>query len=164
MGMSSADQLADRLEQTCDAFAEYLGTLTPEQWSAECGNHPTIRVGDEDEGRRVGTVAHHVAVALPRQVRFLKAIIDGGEIPRPSNAFNAEHAQANPDPDRTDTISLLRRNSAEVAALVRALSDEELARRAETFTGEISASDAIQRGLVGHVGWHEQSIRTTLNL
>ena len=112
----------------------------------------------------MGTVAHHVAVALPRQVRFLKAIIDGGEIPRPSNAFNAEHAQANPDPDRTDTISLLRRNSAEVAALVRALSDEELARRAETFTGEMSASDAIQRVLIGHVGWHEQSIRTTLNV
>ena len=164
MSMSSADQLADRLQQTCDAFAEYLATLTPEQWSAQCGNHPTIRVGDEDEGRRVGTVAHHVAVALPRQVRFLKAIIDGGEIPRPSNAFNAEHARANPDPDRAETISLLRLNSSEAAALVRGLSDEELVRTGQTFAGEMSAAQAIERVLIGHVDWHEESIRASLGM
>ena len=162
MGMSSADQLADRLEQTCDAFAEYLATLTPEQWSAECGNHPTIRVGDEDEGRRVGTVAHHVAVALPRQVGFLRAIVNGGEIPRPSNAFNAEHARANPDPDRAGTISLIRRNSAEVAEIVRSLSEEELARSAGTFAGEMTASQAVERVMIGHVDWHEGSIKATL--
>jgi hypothetical protein len=162
MSMSRAEQLADRFQQRCDAFAEYLATLSPEQWGAHCGNHPTIRVGDEEEGRRVGTVAHHVAVALPRQVGFLRAIISGGEIPRPSNAFNAEHARANPDPDRTETISLLRLNSAEAAGLVRALSDEELARTGQTFAGEVSASNAIERVLIGHVDWHEESIRATL--
>jgi hypothetical protein len=161
--MSSANELADRLRRRYDAFAEYLSTLGPEQWGARCGNHPTIRVGDEDEGRQVGTVAHHVAVALPRQLGFLRAIVSGSEIPRPSHAVNAEHARANPDPDQTETISLLRRNSAEVADIVRALSDEELARSGQTFFGELSASQAVERVLIGHVDWHEDSIKATLS-
>ena len=85
--MTGGDELADRLQRRYESFADYLSTLRPEHWGFVCGNHPTIRVGDDDEGRRVGTVAHHVAVALPRQVAFLRAIINGGEIPRPSNAF-----------------------------------------------------------------------------
>ena len=160
--MTGGEELADRLQGRCDAFARYLSTLGPEQWGATCRNHPTIRVGDDDEGRRVGTVAHHVAVALPRQVEFIRAIVRGGETPRPSNAANAEHARANPDPDRTETIELLRRNSADVVEAVRSLSDEELTRTAETFVGEMSASQAVERVLIGHVDWHEGSIRATL--
>ena len=161
--MTGGDELADRLRRRYDAFADYLSTLRSEHWDLVCHNHPTIRVGDDDEGRRVGTVAHHVAVALPRQVAFLRAIINGGEIPRPSNAFNAEHARANPDPDREGTISLLRRNSAEVAEVVRSLSAEELARSAETFAGEMTASQAVERVMIGHVDWHEGSIKATLS-
>ena len=160
--MTGGDELADRLRRRYESFADYLSTLRPEHWSIVCGNHPTIRVGDDDEGRRVGTVAHHVAVALPRQVAFLRAIVSGGEIPRPSNAFNAEHARANPDPDREGTISLIRRSSAEVAEIVRSLSDEDLARSAETFAGEMTASQAVERVLIGHVDWHEDSIKATL--
>ena len=160
--MTGGEELADRLQGRCDAFARYLSTLGPEQWGVTCRNHPTIRVGDDDEGRRVGTVAHHVAVALPRQVEFIRAIVRGGETPRPSNAANAEHARANPDPDRAETISLLRLNSSEAAALVRGLSDEELVRTGQTFAGEMSAAQAIERVLIGHVDWHEGSIKATL--
>jgi len=99
---------------------------------------------------------------MPRLVGFLRAIVSGEEIPRPSRAFNAEHAQANPDPDRTETISLLRRNSAEVTGIVRAFSDEELARTGQTFIGELSAAQAVERVLIGHVDWHEGSIKATL--
>jgi hypothetical protein len=161
--MDGADELADRLQHRCDAFAEFLSTLGPEQWGARCRNHPTIRVGDDDEGRRVGTVAHHVAVSMARQGDFVRAIVTGGEIPRPSNAFNAEHARANPDPDRGETIALLRRNSAEAAGIVRALTDEELARTGQTFVGEMSASQAVEMVMIGHVDWHEGSIRATLD-
>jgi hypothetical protein len=162
MSMTMADELADRLQRRSDAFADYLTTLGPEQWRARCGNHPTIHAGDEDEGRAVGTVAHHVAVALPRQVAFLHAIVNGGETPRPSQAANAEHARANPDPDPAETVSLLRRNSTDVVGVVRALSESELARTAQTFLGELSASQAVERVLIGHLDWHEGSIKATL--
>jgi hypothetical protein len=162
MGMSIADELADRLQRRYEAFADYLSTLSPEQWRARCGNHPTIHVGDEEEGRPVGTVAHHVAVALGPMEGFLRAVVAGGEIPRPSPAANAEHARANPDPDRAETIVLLRRNSAHVAGVVGALSEAELARTAQTFMGEVSALQAVEQVLIGHVDWHEGSIKATL--
>ena len=162
MSMSTADDLASGLQQRYEAFGEYLATLNIEQWRARCGNHPTIRMGDEEEGRAVGTVAHHVAAALDPMVRFLRAIVKGDEVPRPSHAANAEHARANPDPDPEETIALLRLKSAEAAGIVRSLSDEELARRAQTFMGEVSAAQAVEQVMIGHVEWHEGAIRATL--
>ena len=46
---------------------------------------------------------------------------------------------------------------------MRALSDEELARTAQTFAGEMTASEAVERVMIGHVDWHEGSIKATLD-
>jgi len=122
----------------------------------------TIRVGDEDENRPVGTVAHHVAVAIPRMAGMVRTMVAGQEVQRPSSERNAAHAQANPDPDQAETVALLRRNAGEAAQMVRGLSEADLSRTGRTMLGEISAADAVARALVGHVTWHEGSIRATL--
>jgi hypothetical protein len=160
--VSRATDLAERLTATADAFAEYLAGLTPEQWRTRCGNHPTIRVGDEDENRPVGTVAHHIGVALPRQLAMLRAIVAGEEVPAPSRTGNAVHAQANPQPDQGETVALVRGNAAEAAAVIRGLSDEDLDRRGRIMLGEVSAAEAVERVFLGHITWHEGSIRATL--
>jgi DinB superfamily len=160
--MTTATDLSDRLEQASNRFADYLSSLSHEQWLTRCGNHPTIRVGDEDENRPVGTVAHHVAVAIPRMAGMVRTMVAGQEVQRPSSERNAAHAQANPDPDQAETVALLRRNAGEAAQMVRGLSEADLSRTGRTMLGEISAADAVARALVGHVTWHEGSIRATL--
>jgi hypothetical protein len=160
--VSRAAGLADQLDQLCEDFAAYLAGLSPEQWRARCANHPTIRRGDEDENRPVGTVAHHVAVALPRQLRYLRAIVSAEEVPAPAPTFNAEHAAANPEPDQAETTALLRRNASEVGQVIRGLSEEDLERSGHTVLGELTAGEAVERICIGHVTWHEGSIKATL--
>lgn len=162
--MSRAGELADLLERRGRAFADFLSALSPEQWTTRCGNHPTIRVGDEDENRPVGTVAHHTVVALPRQLRLLRAIVDGVEVPRPSPGGVADHARANPAPDQAETTALMRGNTSDIAQALRELSDEELGRTGRTFLGEMDAGQVVERILLGHIDWHEESIRVTLAL
>jgi hypothetical protein len=159
---STAAELADRFEGVAGEFAGYIEGLSPEQWRAVCGNHPTIRVGDEDENRPVGVVAHHLAVALPYQVAMLRAVAEGAEVPQPNPQGTALHARANPDPDRRETVELFRQNAAEAAGVARGLSDEELARSGHTFRGELTAAEVVSRIMVGHVAWHRGSIEATL--
>ena len=160
--MSRATDLADRLTAAAGGFADYVAGLTPEQWRTRCGNHPTIRVGPEDENRPVATVAHHVGVAFLRQLAMVRAIVSGEEPPVPSRTGADQHAQANPDPDQQGTADLVRRNAAEAAAFIRELSDQELDRRGRTMVGEVSVAEVVERVCVGHVTWHEGSIRATL--
>jgi hypothetical protein len=160
--VSTANDLADRVETTYSGFAEYIGQLSPEEWRAQCGNHPTIRAGDEDENRPVGTVAHHTAVALPRLVGMLRAVVAGEPIEPPSSERVAEHARSNPDPDQGETVALLRRNATDAGEYVRSLSDDELARTGQTMAGELSAAEVVSRVFVGHAIWHEGSIKASL--
>jgi hypothetical protein len=160
--VSTATDLANRLEATYTAFAEYLGQLSSEEWRTRCGNHPTIRMGDEDENRPVGTVAHHTAVALPRLVGMLRALLAGEEIAPPSRERVEEHARANPDPEQGETVTLLRRNAVDAGEYVRGLSDDELARAGQTMMGELSAGELVSRVFIGHAVWHEGSIKASL--
>lgn len=162
MSSSTAADLAGRVEGAYQAFGDYLSGLTPEQWRTRCGNHPTIRMGDEDESRPVGTVAYHTAAAPPRMLVMVRAIRDGAEVPRPDRARNAQQALEHPDPDQPETVALARRNGAEAAAVIRSLSDDDLAVTGPTPFGEVSVADFVRRVLVGHVMWHEGSIRATV--
>jgi len=160
--VSTANDLSNRLEATYVAFAEYIDQLSPEQWRTRCVNHPTIRVGDEDENRPIGTVAHHTAAALPRLVGMLRAIVAGEEVPAPSAERVAEHARNNSDPDQQETVALLRNNAADAMGYVRSLSDEELARTGRTIRGEMSAGEVVSTIFIGHAVWHEGSIKASL--
>jgi hypothetical protein len=160
--VSTANDLADRVEAQYTSFAEYIDGLSAEQWRSRCGNHPTIRMGDEDENRPIGTVAHHTAVALPRLVGMLSALVAGEEIERPSSQRVAEHARTNSDPDQAETAALLRRNGAEAGQYVRGLSDEELAQTGRTMAGEMSGAEVVSRVFIGHALWHEGSIKASL--
>jgi len=63
--------------------------------------------------------------------------------------FSAGHHKDNPSPDKAATIALLRKNSAEAAKAIRALSDAELDRAtlASLYAGDALPDEA--RFLVG---------------
>jgi hypothetical protein len=62
--MGRAEQLADQFTATHREFYDFVKNATPEQWRAKGINHPEIRVGNEDEGRPVGTIATMSAMAI----------------------------------------------------------------------------------------------------
>ena len=116
-----ANALAERLEQGARALASLAASLTDAQWQ--------IRI--PHDGRQVGVVVHHVASMYPIEIQVAQAIAEGKPVTGLTwgvvDTINATHAAENESVTRQAALELLQRNSAEAAAAVRALSDEQLA-------------------------------------
>ena len=116
-----ANALAERLEQGARALASLAASLTDAQWE--------IRI--PHDGRKVGIVVHHVASMYPIEIQVAQAIAEGKPVTGLTwgvvDTINAKHASENESVTRQAALELLQRNSAEAAAAVRALSDEQLA-------------------------------------
>ena len=155
------DQLAAEFELVAKGFRELVEGLTDEQWRLLGHNHPTIRGGDEDEGRPVGVIAFHTGFSMRRQTKWLREMASGEPVSQPgfSNAQQAEeHAGTTPK----EVLALIDEAAPALARLIRSLSDEELDRRAQLIMGEMSVADAIKRVAIGHVLWHRGSIEATI--
>jgi hypothetical protein len=75
---------------------------------------------------------------------------------------NATHAAQFAHCTKVETLGLLRQNGAAAAAIVRGLGEAELDRTATLPLGTMSASQAIERILIGHVHDHHGSIRKAI--
>jgi hypothetical protein len=117
-----ANALADRLEQGARALAALASVLTDEEWG-------TPIPGD---GRTVGVVVHHVASVYPVEIGLAQKLASGRPVTGVTmddiHQMNAAHAKEFDGVTREAALDLLRRNSTEAAAAIRALSDEELDR------------------------------------
>jgi hypothetical protein len=151
-----ADALAAEFEAANELFAVFLERLSPEEWRA-------VTKADDEEIRPVAVVALHVAEAHLNINARVMALAAGGEVPRRRPELfaerNARHAAANPDPDQAETIDLLRRNGALVAARFRALSNEELDRPGEVSGEPATAETEFSGRQMNHVRSHFASIR-----
>jgi hypothetical protein len=77
--------------------------------------------------------------------------------------MNAEHAKQYAGCTKEETLALLRKNAAAAASAVRGLSDEQLDRSAPMLGGPaMTAQQAIERILIGHVQEHHGSIKSTV--
>lgn len=159
--MGRADQLADQFAATHREFYDFVKNATPEQWRAKGINHPEIRVGNEDEGRPVGTIVHHVGNGYLRNRARLQAWIRGEDPPPPSGEVNQRHAIDNPNPGHGETLRFLESEAAEMAAFIRSLSDSQLAATGTFVTGPTTVEEFVGRTLPFHVRWHMGSIRAT---
>ncbi len=116
----------------------------------------------------VGVTAHHVAGAHEPIANIVKTIADGQAMPHFTMAMldemNAKHAVEHARCTKAETIALHKQGAAKAAAMVRTLSDEQLAKRGTVFTGEppMSAEEMITRALLGHIDDHYGSIRKTI--
>jgi hypothetical protein len=119
-----SDALADRLEQGARALAVFALSLTDAEWQTRVPK----------DGRQVGVIVHHVASVYPLEIQLAQTVAAGKPVMGVTwdavHKMNAVHANEHNGVAKEVTLDLLRRNGAEAAAAIRALSDEELDRAA----------------------------------
>ena len=136
------------------------------------------RLGDADwkkvtaaERWTVGVTAHHLAGGLEAVAGLVTGLVSGG----PSrgaftramlDGLNARHAKEHADCTRAETLALFLKGAATASAVVRGLSDDQLAKSGTVFTDAppMTAEQLIMLGLVGHIDEHMGSIRKTVGV
>lgn len=116
----------------------------------------------------VGVTAHHIAVAHETIAGLVKTLADGK--PGPSipmdalHGMNAKHAQEHANCTKAETIALHKKNAAAIAAMVRALGDEQMDRSGTVIAGAPAMSAGQLAGglLCSHIDEHLGSIKATI--
>ena len=152
---SKGQGLAEQFERANAEFVQTLEGLSDDQWKRVCAG----------EEWPVATTAHHVAEDHNVLTGLIKTLATGGQLPpidaEALNGINAEHAKRVVGVTREETIALARSAGQEAAAMVRDLSDEQLAKSAmfPAAGGEVTAGQLIENILIGHIGMHLPSIK-----
>ena len=158
-----AAQYAAQFEAAQQEFIRLVESLTDEQWRTVGKNFPQ-RFGDEDEGRRVGVIAHHAATSGPFIIDRIQRMLDGRPMPQVDfRVSNAKHAEEHADVSRTEVLAELRKTQPEIAAAVRAIPDSELDQSRDTPAGPMSAAMRLERVLIGHLKGHQGSIESAIS-
>ena len=150
-GSSRAAALADRIEEGAGLLAVFAEQLSDEEWATP------VTATDR---RPVGVIVHHVASVYPIEVDVARTIGSGKAITDVTweaiADMNAKHAVAQTGVSKADTLELLRRNSREAAAAVRAFTDAELDQAAPfslSFGAPVTAQFVIEDHALRH-SWH----------
>lgn len=154
---TQAAELAARVTAANAALIDAVQGCSDEDW----------RKYSPSEGRSVGVLAHHVALAYGPIAGVAQAVGDGQDPQLPAqdelNALNARHAVEAANVGQAETLELLQRNGAAAAALVGGLSDAQLALTFPAFGGqEWTVAQFIEGAVVGHPAQHLASIREAL--
>jgi hypothetical protein len=116
----------------------------------------------------VGVTAHHVAGSHEPIAEILKTVASGQAMPHFTmdmlNDMNAKHAKDFASCTKTETIALHKKGAAAAAAIVRGLSDEQLAKSGTVLAGmpAMSAEQIVSGILINHIDDHFGSIRKTV--
>jgi hypothetical protein len=121
----------------------------------------------EAERWPIGVTAHHYAGALEPISHMVKAVVAGqsGSLTLDAiDQMNAQHAKDFADCSKAETIELLENGAAAAAAVVRGLSDGQLARSGTALIGipPMTVEQLITAALLNHMDEHFGSIRKTL--
>jgi SAM-dependent methyltransferase len=146
--------LADRIEQGAADLAKFAEGLSEEEWRKPVSGH---------DRRPLGVVVHHVASVYPVEIDLARAIASGKSVMEVTwevvNGLNAKHAQEHEGVTRAETLTLLRQNSREAAAVVRAFTDAELDHAAPfglSFGAPVTTQFVIEDHALRH-SWHHLS-------
>jgi hypothetical protein len=157
----SAD-LAEQYEAAHDEFVRLVVSLNEDQWHLTGKNYPQ-RIGDEDEGRQVGVIAHHVATNGDWIVQRIQTMLAGGPLaPVNQREINAVHARNNAGVTKDEVLRLMRASKSRIADAVRAIPDHQLDIQRETPAGPMSAAQRVERVLIGHMKQHQGSIEAAI--
>jgi len=158
-----AESLADRIEEGAAGLAAFVEGLSEAEWRSPMS-------GGGKDRRSVGVIVHHVASAYPIEVDLARAIAGGKAVTDVTweavGDMNAKHASDQSQVTRVAALDLLRRNSHQAAAAVRAFTDEELDRAAPfslSFGAPMTAQFVLEDHAVRHSWHHLSGIRKALN-
>ena len=157
-----AESLAVRIEEGAAGLAAFAEGLSEEEWRT-----PVPESGRD--GRSVGVIVHHVASVYPIEIDLARTIASGKAVTdvtwKVVAELNAKHARDQVGVTKAAALELLRRNSREAAAAVRAFRDEELDRAAPfslSFGAPVTAQFVIEDHALRHSWHHLAGIRTAL--
>lgn len=156
-----AESLANRIEEGASGLAAFAEGLSEAEWR-------TPMSGGKDS-RSVGVIVHHVASVYPIEVDLARAIAAGKAVTDVSwevvAELNGKHAQDHAGVTKAAALELLRQNSRQAAAAVRAFTDDELDRSAPfslSFGAPVTAQFVIEDHALRHSWHHLARIRTAL--
>lgn len=154
-----AEALAARIEEGAAGLAAFAEQLSDAEWRT-----PVPR-----DGRAIGVVVHHVASVYPIEIGLARTIAGGKAVADVTwevvAELNAKHAREHAGVTKADALDLLRRNSQQAAAAVRAFSDAELDRAAPfslSFHAPVTAQFVVEDHAVRHSWHHLARIRGAL--
>jgi len=157
-----AESLADRIEEGAAGLAAFAEGLSEKEWRT-----PVSESGRD--GRSVGVIVHHVASVYPIETDLARTIASGKAVTDVTwkivAELNAKHAHDQAEVTKAAALELLRQNSREAAAAVRAFTDEELDRAAPfslSFGAPVTAQFVIEDHALRHSWHHLARIRTAL--
>src|SRR5215475_1834088 len=116
----------------------------------------------------VAVAAHHIARSYEPVTHIIKTLAAGQALPHFTpqmlDEMNAQHAKEFASCSKGETIELLKKGAASTAAMLRSLSDAELAKSGTVFAGlpPMTAEDMAKRALLDHIDEHFGSIRKTV--
>jgi len=154
-----SNALAERLEQGARALADFASGLTEAEWQSR---------GPKDR-RTIGVVVHHVASMYPLEIGLAQTLAGGKPVAGVTwdavHEINAKHSEEHDGVTPAAALDLLRRNSSEAAAAIRALSDEELDRAAPVSLNSdapLTCQFFLEDHAVRHSYHHLAAIRAVL--
>jgi DinB family protein len=156
-----AESLADRIEEGAAGLAAFAEGLSETEWgtATSTGN----------DRRTVGVLVHHVASMYPIEIDVVRAVASGKSVMDVTweavAGINARHASDNAGVTKAAALELLRKNSREAAAAVRALTDDELDRAAPfslSYGAPVTSQFIIEDHPLRHAWHHLARIRTAL--
>jgi SAM-dependent methyltransferase len=157
---SRASLLADRIEQGAAGLAAFAGTLSEAEWH--------VPVSSTDH-RSVGVIVNHVASMYPIEIDVARAVASGKAVTDVSwdavAQINAQNAQENATVTKAAALELLRKNSHEAAAVVRAFTDDELDQAVPfslSFGAPMTTQFVIEDHALRHSWHHLAKIRKAL--
>jgi DinB family protein len=157
-----AESLAARVEQGADGLAAFAEGLSETEWRTPVSSSGKDR-------RSVGVIVHHVASVYPIEVDLARTIASGKAVTGVTweavAEMNAKHASDQAGVTKAVAVELLRRNSRQAAAAVRAFTDDELDRAAPfslSFDAPVTAQFVIEDHALRHSWHHLARIRTAL--
>ncbi len=154
-----AEALAARIEEGAAGLATFAEQLSDAEWRT-----PVPR-----DGRTIGVVVHHVASVYPIEIDLARTIAGGKAVADVTwgvvAELNAKHAREHAGVKKAEALDLLRRNSQQAAAAVRAFSDAELDRAAPfslSFHAPVTAQFVVEDHALRHSWHHLARIRGAL--
>jgi len=119
----------------------------------------------------VGATAHHLAGGLEAVSGIVTGIV-AGTPPRGGftmailDQMNAQHAKEHANCTKAETVALFQKGAATASAMLRGLSDDQLAKSGTVFSDAppMTAEQLIMRALLSHIDEHIGSIRKTVGI
>jgi hypothetical protein len=156
-------QLAEQYEAAHDEFVRLVESLNDNQWHLAGKNFP-VRINDEDEGRPLGVIAHHVATNGDWITERIQTMLAGGPLaPVNQREVNSEHARTNANVTKDEVLRLMRASRARIANAVRAIPEDQLDIQRSTPAGPMSAAERVEKVLIGHMKQHQGSIEAAID-